>query len=573
MNPSSESSHHQQGKQHKTLKFVDVQATAMSTSTSSEKVKEGNGGSSKLAFSLSTKKKGKTAAAAPAASASAFPDDEDDDDRLAAHDQEVNTDIPKEPLVIPLQPNTNNVKSTLAAHVKVKQGEQQSHVNNHENETNDEDQAAIEALQREAAAAAGEDGNAAGNEKSSKMVIEGTTNTFQRNENIESKEQFQGDLEKLPQDVSVDSQVYKSVPISEFGAAMLRGMGWTGASDKSDSKKGGFDPATMPRPSRLGLGATPKLLAADDDAPATHGLRRRPRRHDQVQREEKLKRQQEEFQKEREKQVAMDKQQTLQIGSIVSVSDARPRRAQIVKLNGVPGLNMILVQYENETDFTKVKKGSVALVERNELHERPFREALAVEAPKVEKSDNWRDTSQRDDTGRDNDRDSKRDKSRDRDRERDDHKRRRDEERNDDKNKRQKSPRDESPSRDRNSTWLIPNIRVRVVSSKYGSSFYKDKGMVVDVTRKGVATLKMSNGQLIHAAERHLETALPKVGGNACILTGKQRYAKGKLLERDSKANRGAVQVFEDMSIVTTSLDDMAEWCGPLDDDLDHHHF
>jgi hypothetical protein len=58
------------------------------------------------------------------------------------------------------------------------------------------------------------------------MVIKGTTNTFQRNENIESKEQFHGDLEKLPQDVSVDSaQVYKSVPISEFGATMLRGMG------------------------------------------------------------------------------------------------------------------------------------------------------------------------------------------------------------------------------------------------------------------------------------------------------------------------------------------------------------
>jgi hypothetical protein len=262
----------------------------------------------------------------------------------------------------------------------------------------------------------------------------------------------------------------------------------------------------------------------------------------------------------------------------VSVSDARPRRAQIEKLNGIPGLNMILVQYENEMDSTKVKKGLVALVERNKLHERLFREALAVEAPKVEKSDNGRDTSQRDDTGRDNDqrdndRDSKRDKSRDRDRERDDHKRRRDEERNDDRNKRHKSRREELPSRDRNSPWLIPNIRVRVMSSKYGSSFYKDKGMVVDVTQKGVATLKMSNGQLIHAAERHLETALPKVGGNACILTGKQRYSKGKLLERDSKANRGAVHVFEDMSIVATSVDDMAEWCGPLDDDLDHHHF
>jgi hypothetical protein len=106
------------------------------------------------------------------------------------------------------------------------------------------------------------------------------------------------------------------------------------------------------------------------------------------------------------------------------------------------------------------------------------------------------------------------------------------------------------------------------MSSKLGKQYYKEKGIVVDVTRNGTATLTMGNGQVIQAPERYLETALPRVGGNACILTGKHRLAKGKLLERDSRKNRGAVQVFEDMNIVTASLDDLAEWCGPLDDDL-----
>ena len=92
----------------------------------------------------------------------------------------------------------------------------------------------------------------------------------------------------------------------------------------------------------------------------------------------------------------------------------------------------------------------------------------------------------------------------------------------------------------------------------------------MDVTRKGVATLTMGNGQVINVAERHLETALPKVGGSSIVLSGTHRFSKGRLLERDSKKNRGAIQVYEDMSIVTTSLDDMAEWCGPLDDDLEH---
>jgi len=70
--------------------------------------------------------------------------------------------------------------------------------------------------------------------------------------------------------------------------------------------------------------------------------------------------------------------------------------------------------------------------------------------------------------------------------------------------------------------------------------------------------------------ERYLETALPKVGGNAIVLGGAahQRYSKGRLLERDSSRGRAAVQLFEDMNILTLSLDDIAEWCGPLDSDL-----
>jgi hypothetical protein len=107
---------------------------------------------------------------------------------------------------------------------------------------------------------------------------------------------------------------------------------------------------------------------------------------------------------------------------------------------------------------------------------------------------------------------------------------------------------------------------------------YKEKGVVVDVTRDGKATLKMStsgssSNEVLHVPERHLETALPKVGGNACILSGPHRFARGRLLERDSKANRGVVQLYEDMNVVAMSLDDIAEWCAPLDDDLAYTAF
>ena len=91
----------------------------------------------------------------------------------------------------------------------------------------------------------------------------------------------------------------------------------------------------------------------------------------------------------------------------------------------------------------------------------------------------------------------------------------------------------------------------------------------MDVLNQGThAVVHMDDGELIERIpERYLETALPKVGGNVIILTGPNQFAKGKLVERNSNKGRGVIQLFEDMNIVTLSLDDIAEWCGPLDDD------
>ncbi|KAL3932113.1 MAG: hypothetical protein SGBAC_011007, partial [Bacillariaceae sp.] len=138
-----------------------------------------------------------------------------------------------------------------------------------------------------------------------------------------------------------------------------------------------------------------------------------------------------------------------------------------------------------------------------------------------------------------------------------------------DRRKRRKSSSD-ARKEDRRppSTWLTSSIRVRVITSKFGRAHDKRKGVVVDVTSKGTATLKMESGEILQVPERYLETALPKVGGNAIILMGSNRFAKGRLLERDSRRNKGALQLFEDMNIVNASLDDIAEWCLPLDDDL-----
>lgn len=561
--------------------------------------------SMKLSFSLKGKNnnKGSSSLSTSTAKKAALDGFEGLHEEPKKEEEFVHPDL-KAPLVIPVQQNSR--LSLQEQGRSIREQEQQLQ----EDKLSKEDQEAINALKKEASGDI--EANSAGNSR----VIPAQENAFQSAEQKEMQ-QFKEDVEKLAPDLSVDSESYQKVPIADFGAALLRGMGWRGSVDKSDTAN------SLPRPSRLGLGATPKLL----DVP-TH--KRGRRRQDQVQREKQLKEQQQEYERQRLEQIKKDKQRTIQVGSIVSVGDKD--RAIIRQWNGVPGLNMILVQFEGYEKATKVKKGIARLLSRQELDARPFQEPDYCQSQKTEylgqkkhgeenekghrhrsdderrdrKGERYRSSRDEDDHDKrerprvreyDNDdrrkkrrhededqrrrcsddeddrrnrrheKDTGRRKSRERDGRSGGDKRRRGDVRDDEYSKRSRNQYSSSEN-NRHSTWLVPNIRVRVITSKYGRSHDKKKGVVVDVTLKG-ATLKMDNGDILQGvSERYLETALPKVGGNAIILTGNHRFAKGKLLERDSRANKGALQLFEEMNIVNTSLDDMAEWCLPLDDDL-----
>ena len=63
-------------------------------------------------------------------------------------------------------------------------------------------------------------------------------------------ERFKADINTRPDDIGVRSDAYKVVRIEDFGAAMLRGMGWSGVvEEKKEEEK------IVPRDNRLGLGA------------------------------------------------------------------------------------------------------------------------------------------------------------------------------------------------------------------------------------------------------------------------------------------------------------------------------
>jgi G patch domain and KOW motifs-containing protein len=382
------------------------------------------------------------------------------------------------------------------------------------------------------------------------VKIEGRDNTFAANQDLQ---QYQRDLESLPAALEESAEAYQRVPIEQFGAALLRGMGWKEEEENGTSKQG-QSRDVLPRPHRLGLGAIPILPAAPSDEPS--GERQRPKSVHQYQRDQRLKEQHASYRVEREQLRAADRQRTLQDGSIVRlVQDGT--RARIRKLVGVPGLNMVQIQREGDTEPSVIKRNEMdGLVSREELEQSPF-----LDVPQNDASQSRTESASRKSKNSKDDRTIRREDDRNRERT--------------PKSDRSRDERRSTPEKRRDRTkaesfaWVIPNIRVRIITEKLGRRYYKEKGIVVDVTRASGITVQLTNGEVVQEIpERYLETALPKPGGNVIVLNddhGAHRHARGRLLERDSRT--GLVQLYEDMNCISVSLDDIAEWCGPLDDD------
>ena len=75
---------------------------------------------------------------------------------------------------------------------------------------------------------------------------------------VTEDEAFQQDVKELPESSTLDD--YSNMPVSEFGAAMLRGMGWTG---EGKDKKNIQPWLPQSRPSLLGIGAKEKEIFDD----------------------------------------------------------------------------------------------------------------------------------------------------------------------------------------------------------------------------------------------------------------------------------------------------------------------
>ena len=443
-------------------------------------------------------------------------------------------------------------------------------------------------------------------------------------------ELFRRDLSSRAEDVDPTSNTYANISIGDFGGALLRGMGWKGGDTNKKEKD-----EMKARPHRLGLGATPLLPPPTGKHGRARRPEELKKEEERLKAEEE--REKKRLEMERlDVQYTLQKNSIIRLleggrAKVVQTAGVPGLNRILVRLeNGkdesVSKGSVKLCSWdelEKNPFVAKVKIDNHADIKERDARKRDSSKCDERKQRDPNESIHGKNGRRGDDYYDDDRYDKKKRKQSSRDRDYSDDDRRykrkqkdssRDKYYSDDDDSRYKKRRKESSrdkrrkkdrgeegdsSRSRNKhrdkgegddrkdknrdrsgdhrqehlNWLLPNIRIRLISKKYPHQHLR-KGVVQDVissqNNNPKAVILMDNQEVLdNIPERYLETALPKTGGNVIVLEGIHRWKKGRLLERSSERSSGIIQLFEDLEVVDMSLDVIAEWCGPLDEDME----
>lgn len=117
--------------------------------------------------------------------------------------------------------------------------------------------------------------------------------------------------------------------------------------------------------------------------------------------------------------------------------------------------------------------------------------------------------------------------------------------------------------------WLYPQTRVRIVSKDYKKGkYYNKKVRVVDVVSKDSCVCETEEGRLLEdVAQSDLETVIPKAqDAHVRVVRGPHRGQLAVLLERDASNYSAIIQLLLDKSIATVDFDDICEHMGDASD-------
>lgn len=338
----------------------------------------------------------------------------------------------------------------------------------------------------------------------------------------DDKEKYLIDVSLRPEETSMDG--YEATPISDFGAACLRGMGWKEGEAIGGTNKGLAEPiVAVPRLQRLGLGATRDQQLQPDKyqkfKPKKYIRPGESREQGQKQMEAarsadgKARHTRGIDEKLVEKEVL-----AMREGAYVLLT-VGPHSGFTGKVRRVRS-DRVEVELSLGSEVVSAREDDLRLLEKSEYKHLKRSGRASIKR------------SSKDDHG----------------------------------------SRSSSSNRKRRKeeSWLQRSIRVRIISERYKSGrYYNKKVKVVDVITPTSCNCIDDSGNLLEdLRQKELETVVPKkVGGVVSVVLGEHKGRRGKVLERSSKSGTLVVQLGGDQEVRSLVFDQVAEYVGEAYDD------
>jgi len=318
---------------------------------------------------------------------------------------------------------------------------------------------------------------------------------------------------------------YESVPIEQYGLAMLRGMGWKPGEGIGGYKKEVvqiFDPQS--RPKGLGLGATrPK----NDQTVVKEG-------------EEKL---------------------TLKRGAFVLI-EGGAKRGMYGEVEGLDEENgRVLLKMGVGKEVVSISENIIKLVTKEEFKERgkvlnldKYEKYKEKDRIKKEEEERSRQRTPEKRRYKDSEKYSRRSRSCSRD--------------YDKKTRYDRSPEVKRVKKGR--TWVRPLLRVRCIDSRVkGGKYYNVKMEVLDVVTSDSCDCRTDEGKLVEDIRTDkVETLIPKKdGGRVMVVRGERKGEIGQIIGRDKVKYMATVQLYQSEDVLSLDYDNVCEYLGEVPDD------
>ncbi|KAJ3044130.1 hypothetical protein HDV00_003234 [Rhizophlyctis rosea] len=323
-------------------------------------------------------------------------------------------------------------------------------------------------------------------------------------------DKYRHDVNQRPEEATLDD--YERIPIEEFGSALLRGMGWEKGKAVGKNGRGLVEPIiNKPRPHLLGLGATPappekkekKYIKPGEKRDPSHvreGERKKPATPDY---DDRPRSSRNSSARNSPAPPKATPSAGIQNGTLVRIIDGthKGKQGRVEEIKERSSGTVVKVQVEGEKDLVRVWLDQVK--QADVTNGKSSRHSSPANGKEVRSTVNQR-------------------------------------------------------------SWLIPNIRLRIISKSFKSGrYYNQKGVVQDVVTAGECIVRTETGDLVEGvSQKHVETYIPATGKTVIVVDSSDPELRGhigKIKEKNNDQERAVVQMEHSLEYHTFTYDQITE--------------